>query len=230
MIICNSRKYVFIHIPKCGGSTISSLLERGLRAQDVTLNRSQHAGWGPFIEAYRQRYKLFKHSYSHEIASAMGPANYADYFVFTFCRNPFSRAYSAFTFTKSADAKHRPDSERYQDIKEMDFEQFLASKWMQERNILQARPQSLWVKDSSVPVTHYRLEDIDTVLPELATRLYGQGAPMPDKIARANSSAPREAWKSMSPEAEAMVRDLYAEDFATFGYDDHIDRGPAVDG
>ena len=222
MIICNSKKFIYIHIPKCGGTSVSSFLERRLLPQDITLNLSQHEGWGRYIEAVRIRHDLVKHSTAMQIRKAVRPEHFSNYYVFTFCRNPFARAYSAFKFTKRVDAIRRPDSQRYQDIKDMSFEEFLASPYMQEQNIFQARPQSLWVQGVPEKVHVFKLENIDQALSNLSKRLYGEEDQRP--VPRKNFSADENEWKKMSPQAEDMVRDLYSGDFERFDYPLTIER------
>lgn len=223
MIICNSKKFIYIHIPKCGGTTISSVLERNLLAQDITLNLNPHAGWQQFVDAYRKKFGLFKHSTAGEIAKAMTPEHFREYFVFTFCRNPFARAYSAYTFTLKSDARYRPQSGRYQEIRDMSFEEFLQSRYVQNREMLQTRMQSRWLRGTGKQVHAYKLENAGTALGELMARFYGKTGEGVD-VPRKNSSTGVDEWKTMSSTAEDMIRSLYAEDFKAFGYPERIER------
>jgi hypothetical protein len=84
MIICNSKKFV---------------LESQLLPQDITLNLNPNNGWEEYIKAYHNKFGLYKHSTAAEVAKAMKPSYLRRYYVFTFCRNPFARAYSAYKFT-----------------------------------------------------------------------------------------------------------------------------------
>ena len=204
MIICNSKNFIFIHIPKNGGTSVSKCLERNLRPQDISLNPNFDDGWDKYAENYKKRFGLFKHSLARDVAKAMGPESFKGYYVFTFSRNPFARAYSAYTFTLRTDAKYRPNSERYREIKDMSFEEFLKSRYVQNHELLQTKLQSNWVNGSPKPVAIYRLEKV--IVP------------------KANAFNEPDAWKRMSPEAEEIIRALYAEDFMTFGYSDRIER------
>lgn len=222
MIISNSNKFIFIHIPKCGGTSVSDFFERRLLPQDISLNLSPHLGWDRYLEAVGKKYGLNKHSTAREIKIAVTPRHFADYFVFTFCRNPFARAYSVFTFTNRADAKHRPDSQRYRDIKHMSFEDFLSSPYMQDYKIFQSRPQNLWVQGGPANMGVFKLEEIDDSLRELSIRFYG--VEHPKSASRLNFSADRNAWKSMSGQAVDRIRTLYSEDFDRFGYSRTIEH------
>jgi hypothetical protein len=91
VIICNSKKFIFIHIPKCGGTTISNIFDARLLPQDVSLNLSPHTGWDKYLQKVLKKYGLHKHSTAAEIANAMTVDHFKEYFVFTFSRNPFAR-------------------------------------------------------------------------------------------------------------------------------------------
>lgn len=210
MIISNSSRFIYIHISKCGGTSVSGFLERRLGPQDISLNLSPHAGWADYLAAVKQRHGLDKHSTAVEIARAMG-------------RNPFARAYSIFTFTKRADARNRPDSQRYADIKDMSFEEFLDSSYIRKRRIFASRLQSDWVRNSPVSVRSFKLENVDAVMANLARRFYGE-APETLEVPRKNFSTGQGDWQAMSEDAERLVLSLYEEDFETFGYPHRIPR------
>lgn len=224
MIISNSKKFIFIHIPKCGGTTISHSLEQRLLPQDVNLGVNPNRGWGEFVKAYRERFKLTKHSTALEIERAMGKGNFKQYYAFTFSRNPFARAYSAYTFTKRADAKHRPDSKRYQDIKNMNFEEFLQSQYMQERQILPARQQVEWISGSSAKVNVFKLEEVFENMSALMAKFYK--AEITQETVRArNHSAGGDDWREMSEKAEEIVCQLFCSDFEVLSYEGSVPRG-----
>lgn len=223
MIINNSRQFIYIHIPKCGGTSISSFLERKLLPQDITLNLSPHEGWDKYLDAVQKKFGLHKHSTAEQISKAMGREFFKQYYVFTFCRNPFARAYSIFNFTKRADAKHRPNSKRYKDIKDMSFEEFLDSKYVRERQVFASRLQSDWIKNSPVEVEGYKLEEVDQMMVKLSQRIYGEKIDTMN-MPRKNSSTSKNDWMSMSQEAEKLVLSLFAEDFVTFNYPTQVPR------
>jgi hypothetical protein len=224
MIISNSRKFIFVHIPKCGGTTVSNMLERFIRPQDITLNLNPHIGWDRYIDAYRDKYGLFKHSTAAEIAQAMGTKFFSEYTVFTFCRNPFARLYSAFNFTLQADARYRPNSERYKIIKDMNFDEFIKSPYVQDYKMIQTKPQNNWIKGSPVPVRAFKLENIDQSLPWLMKKYYGVVDLEPIRVKRLNYSTNPFDWTKISEESEEIIRSHYAVDFKQFGYSDRIDR------
>lgn len=223
MIICNSKKFIYIHIPKCGGTTVSSFFEQRLLPQDLSLNLSPYEGWDRYLEVMRKRFGLHKHASAAKIATVMTPKHFKEYFTFTFCRNPFSRAYSVFTFTKRADARHRPNSQRYKDIKDMSFEQFLDSVYMREKKGIAGRLQSDWIRDSPSPVKWFKLERVDQSLPRLAKRFYDEDI-VEQSLPRKNFSSGKDDWLGMSSDAEKKILELYSEDFDRFEYPRRLPR------
>ena len=223
MIICNSKKFVFVHIPKCGGTSIGTVLESQLLPQDITLNLNPNNGWKEYIKAYHNKFGLYKHSTAAEVAKAMKPSYLRRYYVFTFCRNPFASAYSAYKLTLRADAKHRPSSERYKEIKDMSFEQFLQSRYVQDHMLLATKLQSSWISNSPVSVNIFKLEEAQESLGILFDKFYPLSAKRA-KLPRANSSTVANEWVNMSSLAEDIIRSCYDEDFHAFGYLNYIER------
>jgi hypothetical protein len=86
-MINHKHKYIFIHIPKCGGSSIEKVLRRGgghesisnKKSSDFKIN-SQHASLSEQIEFYNINKNIFS---------------------FTFIRNPWSRFVSYFFHLKN---------------------------------------------------------------------------------------------------------------------------------
>jgi hypothetical protein len=221
MIISNSRRFIFIHIPKCGGTTVSDFLGASLKPQDISLSMDPHGAWKPFLEMYQSKFNLFKHSTGAEIRAAVGGGFFDRYSVLTFSRNPFARAYSAFRFQQRADARHRPDTPRAKELQAMTFEDFLQSRYVQNRELLGARKQFEWVAGVADQVEVFRIDDAEQALAELAARFFPKrkAAIAPR---RANASTEPDEWMTMSDAARDLVLELYKEDFEYFGYDTSI--------
>jgi hypothetical protein len=98
MIISNSNKYIFIHIPKCAGTSVTHALADCFRWNDLVLGSTE---FGAGIEsAYKQKFGLEKHSTVQDVTSVVGSKVWSEYFTFTFVRNPLSRIVSWYTFAK----------------------------------------------------------------------------------------------------------------------------------
>lgn len=116
------RSCLFIHVPKCAGSSLSSAL---------------FDGWGPGhlpLYWYEQQF----------------PQAYASSFKFTFVRDPLERAYSAYIFLRGNTPIERDAPARALINHYRDFDDFI-SRWLCPENIHQQMhfaPQTEFLVDS----------------------------------------------------------------------------------
>jgi len=91
MIISYERKFVFVHIPKCAGTSIAYTLKPFLGEKDRFFTSScQH------LRAKDARSQYFSST-----------EEWKSYFVFAFYRNPWERLHSLFCFEKEAAKRFR---------------------------------------------------------------------------------------------------------------------------
>ena len=95
MILSTGRSYVFIHIPKTGGTALSLALEARAKADDIMLGdtpkarRRRHR-----VQDVRTSGRLWKHSTIADIEGLVPAAELRGLFAFTMVRNPWDRAVS----------------------------------------------------------------------------------------------------------------------------------------
>ena len=89
MIISHARRYVFVHIPKTGGTAMTLALEARAARDDIIL------GDTPKAQARRARQaglraagRLWKHSTLADLDGLLRPEDLAAMFTFTLVRNP----------------------------------------------------------------------------------------------------------------------------------------------
>ena len=100
----------------------------------------------------------------------------------------------------------------------MNLEQFLQSKYIQERRLFQSRSQLSWVRGVDHKIHVWKLETLDDRIGELMARLAFDDFDA-SEMKRMNVSNPEDAWqRNISEKAAGLIRDLYAEDFQYFGY------------
>ena len=98
MIISNSKKFIFVHIHKTGGTTIVHALDNYLKWNDLILGGTSY---GESIQsAYQERFHLNKHSTADEIRGVIGPEIWGSFFKFAFVRHPYTRMVSLYNFAK----------------------------------------------------------------------------------------------------------------------------------
>lgn len=98
MIINNTHQFVFIHIPRTGGTSISHMLSAYSRWNDIELGATD---LGHVVSPiYHKRYGIAKHSTYEELYHCIGKTKFDGYFKFAFVRHPVERAISTFKILK----------------------------------------------------------------------------------------------------------------------------------
>lgn len=96
MIICHSRKFIFVHIHKTGGTSLENALDPHLAWNDLIL------GGSPFGEKiqqpYQKKFGLNKHSGIADIERICGRDVVDNYYVFALVRHPLTRMCSMYNF------------------------------------------------------------------------------------------------------------------------------------
>lgn len=101
MILSLGRSYVFIHIPKTGGTALALALEARAKADDMMLGdtpkarRRRHR-----IKDIETRGRKWKHSTLADIEGLIPDQSLRQMFAFTMVRNPWDRAVSYYHWLK----------------------------------------------------------------------------------------------------------------------------------
>lgn len=109
MIISYSRRFIFVHIHKTGGDSISTALSPVLSREDVVLKNDWH-DWLQSRRSEREHpeiSRLRKHSPAAAIARAVPTELWADSFTFAFVRHPVGRTVSLYKYAARKAAERR---------------------------------------------------------------------------------------------------------------------------
>lgn len=222
MIINQTHRFVFVHIPKAAGTTVTKVLSSLSHYRDLEVGGTS---LGEAAKSYYfKRFGLRKHSRAEEIRKVMGKEEYEDFFSFAFVRNPFSRLASAFHFLKSFDGRPAPFKLEMEKIPDLDA--FLVSDLWTAANPSRGpdaifQPQARWLFSQGdeprllvgyVGKTEKIREDLAIILARI-----GAGR-LPENVERANASPTYEMplrWKSSVVD---RVLEEYKRDFAMFDY------------
>lgn len=92
MLLSDEKRFVFIHVPKAGGSSMTAALGPWC----LPRNRAPWASWARWVGLPRdyRRYRFGKHEGLAAVERRMPAELYGAYFKFAFVRNPWDRLVS----------------------------------------------------------------------------------------------------------------------------------------
>ena len=99
MIVSHSRRFIFVHVNKAGGTSMELALAPHLAWNDLVLGTTElgQAMKGP----YQRVFGLSEHSSLDEIAAVCGREIVRAYFSFALVRHPVARLVSMYNFIHS---------------------------------------------------------------------------------------------------------------------------------
>ncbi|GGY54001.1 sulfotransferase family 2 domain-containing protein [Parvularcula lutaonensis] len=219
-IINHTWKFIFVHIPKCGGTTVSHALEPLCTWRDLVLGGTE---FGEVCQvAYQKRFNISKHSRSNEIRSVVGAALWERYSTFSIVRHPVARTISTFRYLK-----HHADT--YQFIEEFDtIEDFvLSDQWSKSGPDRMFLPQHTWTHSPSGSLLVDRFIKLEQIQSGLLDFLEKTGIP-PNKISKIQlghkNKMPYDP-EDLAPDVVKAIQSKYKDDLALFGYWDWTSGG-----
>ncbi len=213
MIVSRGRRFVFVHIPKTGGTALSLALEARAMADDILIGDTPKARRRRGrLGGLRAAGRLWKHSTLADIRGLLADDEIARFFVLTLVRNPWDRALSYWAWARGQRFAH-PVVRLAQALP---FPAFVAHPMI--RAGLRAHPYGSYVRgpDGAERCDLFaRIEQAEADLAPFEAHLGFRVTPLP----RANASDRPADWRAAYDDlTAAIVAEDCAADIARFGY------------
>ena len=249
MIISNSMRFVFVHLHKTGGTTVTNTLAPLMSWNDVVLSGS--LATMEYEDLFNEAHGMWKHSAAAEIRSVIGESLWRDYVVFSVVRNPYARVVSTYTWARQRLENVRSRRGLAHRAKRTvrgygwHVPDHVALSWGSVRAVEGSssfsewlRHPALWEDEAMLPQVDRlssasgdlivdRILHLERLAEELPALLSDLGVPV-TTIGRANVSSGGDWRRILASEPDlALVRDRYGDDFSTFGYPDTVGIDPS---
>lgn len=212
MILSRGRKYLFIHAPKTGGTSMALALEARAMKDDIMLGDTPKAlKRRKRLADVRTAGRLWKHSTLADLDGLVQPDEIEDLFVFTMVRNPWDRMVSYYHWLRAQSFEH-PVVDL---AKRLTFEGFVVDPLVAQS--FASTPAASYITDAQGverKCLYIRLEHLAQDIAPLEAHLgFALDVPHVNRSERTNNY--RDAY---SDEARARVAEYCAVDIARFGY------------
>lgn len=212
MIISPGRNFIFVHIPKTGGTSVALALEARAHPEDILIGDTPKAiRRKGRVNKLTAKGRLWKHSTLADIDGVLPPGKMEQMYVFTLVRNPWDRLVSYYHWLRGQSFDHPAVTL----AKAEQFEGFVLHPDTDAS--LRAFPYARYVTDAAGitrAAAYVRLEALAQDLAPVEQHL-GFKLLLPHANA---SNRPKDYRTAYSDRSAQAVAEMCAQDIAQFGY------------
>lgn len=215
MILNHQHQFIFVHVPKTAGTTVTRTLSSLTTFRDLELGGTKY---GEALQGlFASRFDLRKHSTALQIKAKCPPHIWRRFFVFAFVRNPYARAFSVYRFLQ-----RWKEGQHYDQVSSQDFESFLSSDGFLSGDIEIARPQVHWLAKDGVLVQGIdfvgRLEDFAADFGFVLSIIHKTRRTCNESRHDNGSTEPDEWRDHMTKATRRLIEDRFVQDFELWEY------------
>lgn len=246
MLISNSRKFIYIHLHKCAGTSVEKALGKTLAWNDILLGSTPE---GEQLQGiYKLLFGLAKHSSAAEVRAVVGHEVWHASYTFATVRNPYAVAVSLYTHSLKTLRRHTRDMLppqpgsggagilavdhnvwpwNYPGVRALlalrgehtAFAEFIRSPHLDGWEGFATMKSQLCDAEGDLLVREvFKMESLNQAWPLIVAKT--GVPPVPLEWANRSAKAGRSFPEYYRPDDMDMIRERYREDFQLFGYSD----------
>ena len=218
MIVCHSRRYVYVRVPKTGSSSVQRVLERACTTDDLVIRDKP-----PRTEISYTPVKGQSHAPLEHARRYMSPPDWGKYFKFCFVRNPWDQVVSLFWWA-AKDWCH-PPAPPFSRIRS-DFEE-----WLEEKTFTVIDWSLYADRDGSLGMNYVgRYENLQEDFDAVCRTIGLPCQPLPKLLAHVRKD-PSHYSRYYTKRTKSLVAERFSREIEAFGYsferdDSHKRRRP----
>jgi hypothetical protein len=212
-MISHSHRFVFVHVPKTGGTSVAKTLRpfaEGTNGFTRLANRAtSKALAGNLFSQFNQ--PLPAHSQAIEYRDFLGEV-YANYYSFSFVRNPFDWHVSLYEYIRQT-----PRTPNHQEFQTLSFDEFIERRCGEAPSF----QKDFVLSENGEKLVDFvgRFETIDVDFQSITETL---GIKV--KLQHRNKTRRSEARHYFTEKSQALIVEALDEDFKQFGYSEELPR------